>query len=307
MIKQTAKELKFELNSMYDACDVTTNYRFWFTQLLSICMGIFKWSNLPESIDGRNIELQLLTTGHCVLYYLKNKLLTSRTTLYDYDAYYQPTHFTYAQPAQGSGDLPLSSPTATIIYNNNLLNSVDGLELDGSLMSYIGYYARQLADISSTINIYAVNSRITDYPTAKNDSVKKSLEKFFDFWKLGKHNIISTDNIILDSFDVKERGHKLTSDTLMNYIDSHDRILENFYRGIGVKFKMNKRAQINVDEVSSDEQLLVISTSDMLKERKKGVDIMNKKFGLNVTVELNEEFNRNSFIEETFQSERGSL
>lgn len=302
-----AKALKFELDSMFDASDVQNNYKFWFTRLLSVCLNIFNWNGLPDSISGRDIELQLLTTGHCVLYYVDKKLRTSRTTLYGIDPYYQPTKFTYAQPAQGSNSLSLSSPIASIIYNNNLLYTVDGLTLDSSLMSYIGYYARQLADISSTINIYAVNSRITDYPTAKNDSVAKSLRKFFDMFKLGRTDIITSDDIIFEGFEVKERGHKFTSDTLVNYLDAHDRILENFYRGIGVKFRTTKRAQMNDEEVLSDEQILVISTTDMLNYRKKGVEILNEKFGLNVSVDISEEFKRESFREETLVTEGGVI
>ena len=299
------KEMTMILDSMYNANDVELNYKFWFTQLLSITMSMFKWENLPDSISGREIELELQLTGHCVLYYVRDKLLTSCTNIYGFDDYYQPTNFIYAQPKQGNGNRAIDSKTATIIYNNILKDNLDGFPIDSSLRSYISYYARQLSDISSTINIYTVNSRITDYPVAKNDKVKASLEKFFDLFRLGKHAIVTTDNeLALSVFDVKDKGHNNTSDTLINYIDASDRMLENFYRGIGVKFKNSKRAQVNVEETQADEQVLVVSVADMLRERQKGVKILNNKFGLNVTVDLNDEFKREKFGGEYFTNER---
>ena len=43
-------------------------------------------------------------------------------------------------------------------------------------------------------------------------------------------------------------------------------------------------------EVDSNNQLLLFNISDMLAERKKACDEINKLFGTNITVELSEEF-----------------
>ena len=51
-----------------------------------------------------------------------------------------------------------------------------------------------------------------------------------------------------------------------------------------------KKAQVTEDEVNSNSQVLLISLKDMLKERQEGVDRVNKMFGLNITVDISEEF-----------------
>ena len=52
-----------------------------------------------------------------------------------------------------------------------------------------------------------------------------------------------------------------------------------------------KRAQVNVEEVESNDQLLLISKEDMLKERKEGFDRVNDMFGTNISVKISDRFN----------------
>lgn len=288
--------IKEKLDGMYDTSDVATNYRYWFTRLLNFTLELFKWDGLPDSISGREIEIQLQLSGHCVLYMNKGEIKTSNTNIYDFDDYYNPIKYNYAQPRQGSkSNQPIKSRTSCIVYNNILNDNIWNVPVDGSLYSFLGHYARQLADISSTINIYIVNMRISDYPVAKNDKTQKSLEKFFDMFKLGKHAIITQNDEIFDAFKNVERGRTRTPDTLISLLDSQDRILEKFFRDIGVKFRQAKRAQMNEEEIESDEQLLLINPNNMLEERRKGVKAINETFGLDVSVDINENFKRDNF------------
>ena len=66
-----------------------------------------------------------------------------------------------------------------------------------------------------------------------------------------------------------------------------------FFRDIGVKMEQNvKRAQLTTEEVTADDQLLIINIKDMLKERREGLERVNRHFGLNITVDISEEFTR---------------
>ena len=44
---------------------------------------------------------------------------------------------------------------------------------------------------------------------------------------------------------------------------------------------------MNEEEVSSDDQLLLISTDSMLKSRREGLERVNYLFGTSITVDLN--------------------
>ena len=299
--------IKRQLKKMYDVADVPTSYKYWFYKLLGLTLTMFDYEGLPESLPAREIELQLQLTNHCVTFMKKGKIWTTETSLFEPDEYYQPRRFTYAQPVLGSGTKNLNDADVCIIYNNVLKDTIHGIDVDASLLTFISHYARQLADLSSTINIYTVNSRLTDYPIGKTDSVRQSIQNFFNQLAVGKRSIIADDDIILNGFATAAAGTKRTADTLKDYIQCKDVILEQFFRDIGVKFRHPKAAQMSEEEVESDEQVLLISLDDMLKSRQEGIKRFNETYGLDVSVKINPKFDRPSTIQEVTGNERNSF
>ena len=298
--------IKRQLKKMYDVADVPTSYKYWFYKLLGLTLTMFDYEGLPDSLPAREIELQLQLTNHCVTFMKKGKIWTTETSLFEPDEYYQPRRFTYAQPVLGSGTKNLSDADVCIIYNNVLKDTIHGIDVDASLLTFISHYARQLADLSSTINIYTVNSRLTDYPIGKTDSVRQSIKNFFNQLAVGRREIIADDDIILNGFATAAAGTKRTADTLKDYIQCKDVILEQFFRDIGVKMSNQKKAQVTSNEIESDEQLLLISIDDMLKTRVQGLEDFNKFFGTNATVKINPKYNRANFSEKGTGNETGT-
>ena len=123
--KSPTKELKELLQLMYSVNDVENGYNYWFNKLLQRCMSIFNWNGLPDSIPEREIELNLLLTGHCVIFEKNGKLITQVTTLYGNEdsIYYYPTKAIYASPKAGSGTLEINK-NCSIIYNSPLQNNI---------------------------------------------------------------------------------------------------------------------------------------------------------------------------------------
>lgn len=297
--KKSPVETMFSIDTIYDVADVPTSYRYWFTKLLQFCLSIFEWDNFPRNarFTGRDIELQLLLTGHAVIFMENKNIYTVRTTLFEYDVNYQPVRYTYGNPVIGTqANEIINSLTSGIIYNSPLMDSVEGVPLDGSLLSFIQHYARMLADIDSTAVIYARNMRITDYPIAKNDQMKKSLEYFFKQRKIGRDAIVWQNDEILDAFGSVPK-QRVTSDTLKDILECEDRVLEKFYRDLGIKFRQPKQAQLNTEEVEADEQILLISCDDMLKYRQSGIANINDKLGTDITVKLNPLYDRKAIKE----------
>lgn len=287
-----AKQMDAILKQMYDVSDVRASYKYWFYKLLALTLPAFTYEGLPDSLPAREIELQLQLTNHCVTFMKDGDIYTAETSVFYPDVYYQPTKFTYANPVIGGRTGNLDDPDVCIIWNNCLKDTIGGMDVDSSLLTFIMHYARQLADLSSTINIYTVNSRLTNFPIAKNDSVRASIKKFFDSLALGKREIIADEDIILNSFAVEEAGAKRTPDTLKDFIQCKDNILEQFFRDLGIKFRQNKRAQMTEEEIESDDQVLLISLDDMLEARREGIKKFNDIYGLNVTVDINEKYKR---------------
>lgn len=278
------------IDKLYDVADVKNGFRYWFWKLLNICISMFEYSNLPPMLPQREIELNLILTNHCVVFQDRlNQLITASTNIYGYDVYYNPTDAVYANPNLDYKKLSIGL-NCEIIYNNNLKDNVNYIPSDGSLKTFIFRYARMLADIESTINIYTVNARLTSYPVASNDKIANSLKSFFRKIKSGKQAVVS-DDAIIESFRNVDINRTGVSDSINDWLVARDKILEMFYRDIGVKMYNPKRAQVNSEEVEANDQLLLISKEDMLKERKEGLERVNDMFGTNITVKISDRFN----------------
>lgn len=292
---KSRKELNKQMEALYDVDDVSEGFHYWFWKLTSICLDIFKYKGLPESLPAREIEANLIFTGHCVIFPWKDKIVTQVTNIYGYDEYYNPTKYTYAQAVMGSKSNQ-KIKNSVIIYNSNLKDNVLNLPCDNGLLTFIKRYARMLADIESTISIYSVNARLTSLPVATDDNTQASLQKFFDSLALGKRSII-VDQPIIDSFRNLEISKKIVNDTITDFLQARDKILEMFYRDIGVKFRNNKKGNMTEEEVESDFQVLLISLDDLLEQRKEGIKELNEKFGskynFEASVEINERFDIN--------------
>lgn len=286
------KKLKLShiLGSMYDVSKVETGYNYWFNKLLLRCMSIFEYTGLPDTLPAREIMLNLYLTGHCVIFEKDGGLYTNPTSLYGTEdsAYYYPTKAIYANPKLRSENLKIGV-NAEIIYNNPLQDNIFYLPADGGMLTFIQRYARQLADIESTINTYVVNVRLTSYPTASNDIVKASIERFFDKLALGERAVIS-DNAIIEQFRNVDINRSNIKDGINDLLIARDKILEMFYRDIGVRMYNPKKAQVNEEEITSNDQLLLISTKDMLQEQKAGFERVNAHWNTNINVEISDEF-----------------
>lgn len=275
------------LKTMYDVSDVRRGYDYWYFKLLDLIINMFEYRNLPAGISKRDLELNLLITGHATIIAKKDgTLFTPLTSLYGYDEYYQPTKAVFANPVVITSKEYTIGEDCTVVYNNSLQDSIFYVKADSGLNTFIQRYARQLADIESTINIYTVNSRLTSIPVSNDNAVMESLKSFFKNLSVGKRAIVS-DSSIIENFrnvDINRTGIK---DGVNDWLIARDKVLEQFYRDLGIRMTNQKKAQVNTDEVESNDQLLLISSDDMLKARKKGYEETNNMFGTNIEVRLN--------------------
>lgn len=280
---------------MYDVNSVPNGYDWWYYKLLNYCLGIYKYKNLPESLPTREVLMNLIITGHAVIFENDGQLITTRTKIFDFDLYYNPTKATFGNPVIKSRILEFGKD-AEIIYLTRIQGNVlVNQAVDSGLYTFISRYARMLADIESTINIYTVNSRFTAYPVGASDQVRQSLENFYNSISLGDRAVI-TDDIIIEAFrNIDIVGYR-GGDKINDWLIARDKILSTFFREIGIKFEQEqKKAQLTEDEVTADEQLLLLNVNDMLEVQREGIDRVNKHWGTNIEVELNPVYDRTTY------------
>lgn len=282
--------MKKYIENLYDVSDIKTGFDFWYFKLFNILLDMFEYKNMPSGLNKREIELNLMMTGHaCIIAKNDGTLFTPLTNLYGYDEYYQPTYAVFANPVVRMTKRFTLDQDCIVIYNNSLKDSFYYIKTDSGLDTFVKRYARQLADIESTANIYAVNSRLTSIPVSNDENVIQSIKLFFDKLAIGKRSIVADNNIVekFRSVDINRTGIK---DGINDWLIARDKILEQFYRDLGVNMYQPKKAQVTDDEVDANDQMLLISTDDMLKSRKEGLEKVNNMFGTDIQVRLNPKF-----------------
>lgn len=293
-MSRARKRIK-ELSKVYNVADVVNGYDYWYFKLLNYILGIYQYEGLPDSLPQRELESNLMLTGHAAIFESKGMILTTITELYGFDEYYRPTSATF-----GNALIPFKTLTfgkdSEVIFNNRIQGNILRRQaVDSGLSSYIKRYARLLADMESSIDIYIINSRFCTYPTAETQQMANQVEDFNARVEAGERAVL-TDPSFLESFrTVDFTPH--TGDKLNDLLIARDKILSTFFREIGVKFvQEQKRAQLTEDEVTADEQLLLINLNDMLQERQEGLDRVNKHFGTKISVKINPAYDRKTYI-----------
>ena len=279
------------IKTMYDVSNVKNGYDYWYFKLLNLVINMFEYDNLPTGIKRRDLEINLIMTGHAVIVSKKDgSLFTPLTNVFGYDEYYQPVWASFANPVVVTAKKYTIGEDCEIIYNNSLQDSIYYIKADSGLSTFVGRYARQLADVEATANIYSVNSRLVSIPVSNDNSVIESLKAFFTNLSFGKRAIVTDSNIIENfrNVDINRTGIK---DGINDWLIARDKILEQFFRDLGIRMNNQKKAQVNSEEVESNDQLLLISADDMLKTRQEGLENVNNMFGTNITVKLNPLYN----------------
>lgn len=284
--------LKEKINNAYDVADVITGMDYWFWKITNLLLQMFKWEGLPKSVPQREIELNLLLTGHAVI--LRDptgELFCPATSIFGQDKYYQPTKAIFANPVINSEREYNIGKDCAIIYNSSLKDSIWFVRSDNGMISFIKRYARKLADVESTINIYTVNQRLTAVPVTEDQNVAQSIKAFFKKLIQGKREII-TDNNLIESFRNVDIISKTTlKDGINDWLIARDKILEQMFRELGVRMYQPKKAQVTESELESNDQVLLIALDDFLESRNEGAEMVNSLFGQEWNCKINPLFN----------------
>lgn len=284
------KDVKKRLKTMYNGENVESNYWFWFWKLYEIIADIFEYHNIPKGTNKKSITDNLIILGYCSFIALRDgRIFTPFSHIFDYDEFYQPTKMVYANPRITDFKTYKIGTNCEVVYNNTSEYRVWNLRNDTGLFTFISKYARMLADVDSTISTYTINMRATSYPVADDNNIADSIKAFFDKLSLGERAVIS-DNSIIEQFRSVDMGRTNLKDGVNEWLCAHDKILEMFYRDIGVKMYNPKKAQVTEEEVEVNNQLLVLSVDDMLKAQKEGFERVNNMFGTSLDVSINPKY-----------------
>ena len=247
--------------------------------LFEKCVRIFKWNNLPKNLPQREIEKYLITLGFCG--FVKDKkcgLMVSNGGMSDPTQYSDMfKKFTYARPTAKGGVVTIGED-CVIIRNTSMMNSLSGL---------IRRTASQLAHADITLRAALVNYRANEVLSADDDATAESINAYYDSLYDGKLKAIVDSGLING---VKNLSSSKSYADLLKLTDVKNEIMRSFFAEIGIRQKSDKRERLVTEEVESDSMMLLFNIHDMLEQRQNACEEINKIFGLNMSVELSEEW-----------------
>lgn len=263
--------------------------------MLNRTQSMFKWSNLPETIPERSLELFLQTNGNVCFAEIDGNLYVFTGGLGgEPDPYYMPTIYTIANPA-------LKISKTLKINDDCVVMPNDSLYL--GLIPMFSRYATAITENELSMKIAQINSRIINALSAPDDSTQKSAEIFLEKIEDGDLGVIA-ENAFLDGIkSIPYSGNKGTS-AMTDLIEMEQYLKASWFNELGLNSNYNmKRESLNTAESQMNHDALLPLVDDMLKNRKNSIKKVNEMFGTNISVDYNSAWEDNAIELEIAQKD----
>lgn len=267
--------------------------------MLSRTQSMFKYNGLPDTIPKRMFELYLQCNGNCIVAEHNGELYAFTGGLGGVpDPYYRPTIYTVSNPALNLSKMFKIDDDCVLVKNDSMLIG---------LLPMFEKYATLLAENELSIDIAMVMGRLTALVSASDDKTKASaelvLKRLFD----GELGVIS-ENALLEGLKTQPYAGSIGNGYIQNLLEVNQYFKGSWLNEIGLQFNINtKRENLNKNETEMNEDFLLPLIDDMLLNRQESIDLINEKYGTNITVDLAPPWKDEGEIEEEYVIDTNSV
>lgn len=267
----------------YDVKSKKVNEQFIFTMLLSKTLTMFKYDNLPKTLPVEIIEYTLQTNGiGFVFKYGDDLICLPISLLYDEVDYYN-------RPIKGqvyfndTKELKTVNLDTGVVIKNDYLNQ--------GLTPLYNKFSSLIADSELTLYIANIWKRASKVISASDDQTIQSAREYVKKIEDGDISIISTNPILND---LNINTDNVTSVSINELIQYDNYIKSILYNEIGLSFnKSLKKERLITSEVEQDNNSIYPFIDNMYSCRVKGVEEINTKFDLDISVDFNSSWSKN--------------
>lgn len=242
---------------------------------LAKTLSMFDYSNLPESIPEQELERILQEKGIAFIYKYDSELYAFTGSLTGVkDMYNRYTEINI--------NIVKDSTVKTVKVDDGILFLNDDYSL--GLLPLIEKYNSLIIENEISLMMYNFNSRIQKIISASDDITKESAESYLKAVIDGKLAVIGESKFLQD---LKVQGGSIaTGQSLTDLIEYNQYLKASLYNEIGIQANINnKKERLITAEVEQNKELLFPLVNNMFTNRVKAVDELNKKYGLDVSVE----------------------
>lgn len=272
------------VNSSYYT-DKETLVQTYINYSLIRTQSMFVYENLPDTIPVEYLEYYLQTSGHCCIAKVKGELYALLGSPGgEYDAYYQPTTYTVANPY-----LDLSN-TYTIGKDCVLAKS-DYMGL--GILPLLTRYSGLMAENVLTIRASDINMRNMFLLSAPDDDTLASAQEFVSRLEDGKLSVIA-DSPFFEGIR-SQTSTTGNGDYMIQFIELQQYLKGSMYNELGLNANFNmKREALSGDELAMNDDALMPLIDQMLEARRKFVGEVNDLFGTDISVDFGSTWHSNT-------------
>lgn len=252
-------------------------YAYYLTRFSELALSVFKWENLPDTVDERFLELTLYTDGQAVFFRdeVLGELCLQCAVNGPFNVYRIPIR--RRAYAVNGYQKQLTDQDSVIIWNNKLHTNTE---------PDMRVFARRLWDLDRTIE---VNARAQKTPVFVQGPEEQRLT-LLNLYKEYDGNapvIFGDKNLNVEGFkSISTQAPFVGNDLYQLKTQIWNEALT--YLGIS-NLTIQKKERVNTDEVIRSMGGTLASRNARLEARKKAAEEINKMFDLDISVHFKED------------------
>lgn len=248
---------------------------FYKNDMLNRLHRMFHYENLPDSIPSRILDKFLFENGNCIFTKYNDKFYVFVGGFGGVlNEYYEPTKYVVSNPYLNlEKEYEIGVDCEIIMNDSNMCGVIPILEKYG--------YMQRNSEISLDMSVIFCRSPFLI--SGMDERTKESANEFIDKLSKGDFSVIG-DNAFLDSLKIHDIPN---NQNIQHCIEVNQYIKASAYNAIGLDSVLNqKHERMNETEVTINESCMIPLYEDMLQCRKDAIEKINRKFNLDIRVEL---------------------
>ena len=258
-------------------------YNKYWVQLLDLTLALFKYNNLPDTIDPRFMELVMIAQGSVLLsedpdFKVDESDSGHICTMWNYNGSLNIYGIPNKRHAWAYGG-----------YNRNLTNKDSVIMWDKfshmPTIDTINYYAQRLWEWDNVINVN-MNAQKTPLAILTNEEDRQTWLNIYAQYDGNVPIIFGTKSLDLKEFQVLKTDAPFIADKIQDMKKDlwHEALTEIGIRNMNIA-KKERLVQDEARNSMGDTNNILVNK---LQSRKNALEEYNKMKGLNITVEVNE-------------------
>ena len=241
-------------------------------------LSMFEYKNLPETLPQAELEKQLQGNGYAVVFKYHDQLYSTSASLTGQDK--SP----YNQPTQAIINIPALNFNQTLTINEDCV-LVKNDDLQVGLLPSILKHGTLAIENEITMLLADYNARIQTLISAGTDQTIQDAQKYINRIVDGNLSIIGENAFYQDL-----KTHNPSQNSKENFQDliAYEQFIKSdLYNELGLSSLNNmKKERLITSEVDSESDQIYPYVDNMLRNRKDGINMVNKLFNGKIQVDF---------------------